>query len=294
MQVAVQSGLTSNRESTERVPLISIVIPAYNVAPYLEACLTSALREVDAARALGKADFEVVVVDDCSSDATGALARDLLGGRKDARVAAHEKNRGPAAARNTGVDVSRGDYILFLDSDNTLLEDALPCVVNALFEHVNADVMILGMDMIDVHGMRTGAFYGGYVPADPLDRLRNDPFLLFETNIMDTFCVVRASIARSARYDESLSQVSDWDFWIRLHYEHGSRFAMLERPVGGYRVRPGQLTEVNAAQPKECAREMLRIFGKALAMAIRLDLPVPAVQRLIASVQRAGATYCQG
>lgn len=293
MQGPIQAGLPAHVESAARIPIVSIVIPAFNVVPYLDACLASVIREVDAARALARADFEIIVVDDLSTDATAERARELLRERQDAHVVTHERNRGPAAARNTGVDASRGDYILFLDSDNTLLEGALPRIVTALFEHVDADVIILGMDMIDVHGKRTGVFYGEHVPADPLGRLRGDPFLLFERNIMDTFCLIRASAARAARYDESLSQVSDWDFWVRAHYEHRFGFAMLEDSVGGYRIRPGQLTQVNAAQPRTCAREMLRIFGKALAMAIRLDLPLPAIQRLLASVQSAGATYCQ-
>lgn len=275
------------------MPLISIVIPAFNVVPYLEACLSSVMREVDAARALAKADFEIIVVDDCSCDATAELARDLLRHRRDAHVATHERNRGPAAARNTGTDIGRGDYILFIDSDNTLLEGALPRVVDALSEHSDADVIILGMDTIDARGERTGAFYGDRVPANPIGRLRSNPFLLLDGNIMDAFCIIRASAARLARYDEALCHLSDWDFYLRLHHEHRCRFAMLEDPIGGYRLRPGQLSQVHTAQNLSGARETLRIHSKALVMALRLDLPAPVVQRLLAALQSAGSVYIQ-
>lgn len=280
-------------QASEPMPVISIVIPAFNVVPYLDACLRSVMREVDAARALGEADFEIIVVDDCSSDATAELARDLLGDRKDARVATHERNRGPAAARNTALDMSRGDYLLFIDSDNTLLEGALLRVINALSEHGDADAIILAMDTIDERGDRTGAFYGDRVPANPVERLQSNPFLLLDGNIMDAFCIIRASVARMARYDETLCHLSDWDFYLRLHHEHRCRFAMLEDPVGGYRLRSGQLSQLHTAQNQSGVRETLRIHSKALAMALRLDLPAPVVQRLLAAVQNAGSAYLQ-
>lgn len=279
--------------STDLIPLVSIVIPAFNVAPYLQACLASVLREVDVARALGKAEFEIIVVDDCSGDATGTLARELLSERAEARIETHEKNRGLAAARNTGIDASRGDFILFLDSDNTLLEGALPRITDATSRYAEADVIILGMDLIDVRGERTGVFYGERVPANPLDRLRSHPLLLLDGNLMDNFCIIRAGAARMARYDESLRRLEDWDFWVRLHYEHHCNFAILEESVGGYRIRPGQLTEEHTLQNESFVRTMLQIYAKSLAMAVRLDLPTPAVQRLQVNVQNVGSAYSQ-
>jgi len=280
-------------DSTELAPLISIIIPAFNVAPYLEACLTSVLREVDAARALAKANFEIIVVDDCSVDGTVAMARDLLREREDARVVTHAINRGPGGARNTGIDASRGDYILFLDSDNTLLEGALPRIVDALFENAHADVLVLAMDLIDERGERQGLFYGDRVGANPLGLLRSDPFLLFDGNAIDNFCVIRASAARLARYDESTRGLTDWDLWLRLRYEHQCNFAMLETSVGTYRIRPGQLTQEDTPQTKSHARTTLQIHAKALAMALRLDLPAVAVQRLLTRVQSAASSYLQ-
>lgn len=288
-----QSTPTVTRERSDDVPLISIVIPAFNVAPYLQACLVGALREIDTARALAKMEFEIIVVDDCSSDETGSLARDLLRDRTDARIVIHGKNRGLAAARNTGIDAARGDYFLFLDSDNTLLDGSLTRVVEALSENVETDVIILGMDIIDVHGERTGLFYGDHVPPNPLGRLQRDPLLLLDGNLMDNFCVIRASAARMARYDESLRQLEDWDFWIRLRYEHQCVFAMIDAPVGGYRMRPGQMTGEHTLQNKVFVRTTLQIYSKALAMALRLDLPLAAVQRLLANAQNIGSIYLQ-
>ena len=293
MHGPVPAGLTASVESTAGLPLVSIVIPAFNAAQYLKACLSSVLREIDAARALGKLDFEVILIDDCSADATGTLAGDLLSTRNDARILTHARNRGAAAARNTGIDASRGDYILFLDSDNVLLDGALSRIVEVLLEGNDADVIILGMDLIDEHGERTGAFYGDRVPANPIRRLQADPFLLLDGNCMDAFGIVRGCAARAARYDESLSQLSDWDFWLRLRHGHGCVFSMLEEPVGGYRIRAGQMSQVITPQSRPYAREMLQIHAKALGMAMQLNLPAEAVQRLLARVQAAGCAYME-
>jgi FkbM family methyltransferase len=291
MKVPIELRRAGEAELTRPSPLISIVVPAFNVVPYLEACLSGVLREIDAMGPQSRADLEVIVVDDCSSDETPRLARDLLGERTHARVAVHERNRGPAAARNTGIDASRGDFILFLDSDNTLLEGALARIVGALSEHADADAIILGMDLIDSHGERTGAFYGGRVPENPVARLQADPFLLLDGNIMDAFSIVRSSAARAARYDEALCQLSDWDFWVRLHFEHKCRFAMLEHPVGGYRIRPGQLSQTHTPETRSHLLETLQIYVKALAMAIRLEMPSAVVQRVLANVRNAERAY---
>ena len=293
MHGPVQARLAAPAEFPERVPFISIVIPAFNVALFLEACLTSVLREVDAARALGKADFEIIVVDDCSADGTVALAQELLGERTDARVMMHATNRGPGGARNTGIDAGRGDYYLFLDSDNTLLAGSLSRIVDALREHADTDVIVLGMDLIDEHGQRKGSFYGDRVRANPIALLQSDPFLLIEGNAIDNFSVIRASAARLARYDESTRGLTDWDLWLRLRYEHGCSFAMLETAVGTYRIRAGQLTQTETPQTKSHTRTTLQIHAKALAMALRLELPAAAVQRLLTSVQSAGSSYLQ-
>ncbi len=293
MHGPIPARLTPHVERTAGLPLISIVIPAFNAAEYLKPCLASVLREVDAARTLGKGECEVILVDDCSADATGGLARELLGERKDARVTTHQTNRGAAAARNTGIDASRGDYILFLDSDNTLLEGALLRILDALLEHADAEVLILGMDLIDESGERTGVFYGDRVPANPIGRLQADPFLLLDGNCMDAFGIVRTSAARAARYDESLSQLSDWDFWLRLRYEHRCRFAMLQESVGGYRIRPGQMSQIIPPQSGPHARETLQVLGKALGMAMHQGLTTEAIRRVLARVNSSGSAYLE-
>ncbi|MBR1783969.1 MAG: glycosyltransferase [Bacteroidales bacterium] len=99
------------------MPLFSLVIPVYNVAPYLADCLASVARQ-------DFGDWEAVCIDDGSTDGSGSLLDDYS--RLDVRFrVSHQANRGLSAARNAGLAMARGEYVLFLDSDDTLEPNAL-------------------------------------------------------------------------------------------------------------------------------------------------------------------------
>lgn len=100
--------------------LTSIIIPVYNVEPYIGACLDSL-----AAQTAG--GFELLFVDDCGTDGSVALVEAFIGAHPEipCRLLHHERNRGLSAARNTGLEAAQGDYVLFLDSDDALAPDAL-------------------------------------------------------------------------------------------------------------------------------------------------------------------------
>lgn len=99
---------------------LSIIIPAYNAEAYLPHCLDSILAQE-------RQDCEVIVVDDGSTDGTAAL----LERYPDVKVV-HQENRGMGTARNRGLDEARGEYILFVDSDDLLTDDALETLVAEL------------------------------------------------------------------------------------------------------------------------------------------------------------------
>ena len=97
--------------------MISIVVPVYNAAPYIENTVQMVLQQT-------YQDFELILVDDCSTDNSVAL---LLEQRKDVRLrlVKKERNQGAAAARNTGLDMASGRYIAFLDADDVWLPHRL-------------------------------------------------------------------------------------------------------------------------------------------------------------------------
>ena len=92
------------------MPAVSIVMPAYNVAPYIREAICSALAQT-------YTDFELIVVDDGSKDDTAAIAKELA--EQDARIRlVQQPNRGLAGARNTALRAARGEFFALLDSDD--------------------------------------------------------------------------------------------------------------------------------------------------------------------------------
>lgn len=98
--------------------MVSVIIPVYNVKSYLERCVESVLRQTFK-------DMEIILVDDGSTDGSGELADQLA--VTDSRIRTmHQKNEGVSVARNRGIETARGEYVVFLDSDDEwLLEDGL-------------------------------------------------------------------------------------------------------------------------------------------------------------------------
>ncbi len=103
-------------------PSISVVIPVYNVEPYIEACIRSVMRQTY------QGDMECIIVDDCGTDRSMEIAEKLIVGYHGPvsfQILRHDYNRGLSAARNTGLDVASKDYVFFIDSDDELTADCL-------------------------------------------------------------------------------------------------------------------------------------------------------------------------
>ncbi|MBO4722953.1 MAG: glycosyltransferase family 2 protein [Muribaculaceae bacterium] len=112
-------------------PLISIIIPVYNTEGTLARCVDSALAQT-------YENCEVVIVDDGTPDNAGAIADDYASRYDNMRVV-HKQNAGLAEARRSGVNEAKGDYIIHLDSDDTMLPDAVEYLLSKCKEH-NLDI----------------------------------------------------------------------------------------------------------------------------------------------------------
>lgn len=119
-------------------PLVSVIIPVFNVKPYLGECLDSVINQT-------YKNLEIILIDDGSEDGSGELC-DLFQ-NKDSRVTViHQSNAGISSARNIGLDLFRGDIIAFLDSDDALLSDMIETMVNSITQD-DVDISICGYYM---------------------------------------------------------------------------------------------------------------------------------------------------
>ena len=116
---------------------VSIIIPVYNVEKYIEKCVRSILEQ-----ACSDVRVECLFVDDCSPDHSIQVLHSVVDryqGDVSFVFLRHEKNRGLSAARNTGLKAAKGDYVLFIDSDDWLPEASLERLVNCLKKHPDSD-----------------------------------------------------------------------------------------------------------------------------------------------------------
>lgn len=114
-----------------RLPRISIIIPVYNVEPYIAECLQSIMRQTY------QGSMECIVVDDCGTDKSIEVAQRVIadyGGPIAFKVLYHEHNRGVAASRNTGTSAATGDYFYYVDPDDYIVDDCLEVLVEPLKE----------------------------------------------------------------------------------------------------------------------------------------------------------------
>lgn len=189
-------------------PTVTVIIPTYNRALLLGRAIQSVLNQT-------YQDFELIVVDDASSDNTEEVVRSFA----DPRIhyLRHEKNRGAAVARNTGIEASQGGYMAFLDSDDEWLADKLEKQMK-VFEDVSSMVGVVYTDMwrIGQNGVRRYWHSSRITPEDGIiyyDQLINDRL----TGIGIQSAVIRREcFAKVGMFDEALPRLIDKDLFIRL------------------------------------------------------------------------------
>lgn len=122
---------------------VSVIVPVYNVAPYIERCLMSVLNQ-------SYKDLECILVNDCTPDNSMKIVEELLlkHPRKTmVHIVNHAENQGLSGARNSGVKAAKGEYIYFLDSDDALYPDAIAGLVREIEEKGPADFVIGPMEV---------------------------------------------------------------------------------------------------------------------------------------------------
>lgn len=214
-------------------PLVSVVIPAYNVAPFI--CET--LESVFAQRFT---NYEVIVVNDGSPD-TEELERAIAPYRERIRYFAQE-NRGASAARNAGLRAASGEWIAFLDADDLWLPAYLEEQLRFITEHncdlVCADAMIFGESsdagQTYMDAVMESAPESGEVTF--LDLVSSDRSLMTSGVVAR-----REQILAVGLFDEALRNAQDFDLWLRLA-RHGARLAYQRQVLLRYRARQGSLS----------------------------------------------------
>ncbi len=199
------------------MPLVSVIIPTYNSARYVTTAIDSVLAQtVD--------DFEVLVVDDGSTDNT----RELLSHRGQSVRYLYQNNAGVSAARNHGIAQSRGRYIAFLDADDIWLPHKLERQLTALdtapATQLCYSAHFVVDDALQALSVRRSGHGNSALEA-----------LLFRGNVVGSpsSVIVERGLMESEGFDTRLSHSADWDMWIRL--ARRASFLYVDEPLIKYR-----------------------------------------------------------
>jgi glycosyltransferase involved in cell wall biosynthesis len=230
------------------VPRVSVVTPAYNAAAFVR-------ETIDYVRSQTFEDWELLVVDDGSTDNTAAIVEEYA--KRDVRIRLlRQRNMGPSAARNRAMRAARGAFFAFLDSDDQWHPEFLASQLE-VFAHYPDTALVT-----------TNAYYlGGPCAGQPRRALVDGhPVLTLENIIENDSAVFIMTVFRREVFecvgglDESQWTSEDYDFWIRAALA-GFVFRVNSRPLALYRRRPGSLSDDNARMLKG----ILHTYSKARA-----------------------------
>jgi len=212
-------------------PRVSVIVPAYNAAVYLPFAIDSVLAQT-------YSDWEVVIVDDGSTDHTRAVVDSYRPKLQDRLHYIHQPNRGLPAARNTGIRAAHGEFIALLDADDVWLPHRLERGVAAMDADPSAGLVHARVVRINAQGTVTGElkvepeYMSGGIARHVYTRRAHIvcPTVLFRRSCLQT----------AGWFDESMQATEDRDLWFRIALRY--KVAYINEVLAYYRLSPSSMT----------------------------------------------------
>jgi glycosyltransferase involved in cell wall biosynthesis len=246
-------------------PLVSVIVPAYNTAPYIAETLASIFAQTFS-------DYEVIVVNDGSPD-TVALESALEPFRSRIRYLV-QSNRGLSGARNTGIAEAQGDFIALLDSDDVWEPEYLEYQVGVLQKDPGLALVYPNATTFG-DSMRAGRLFMDEHPSS--GEVTFERLVTQECNVMVSVLARREVIAAAGLFDESLRSSEDFDLWLRV-VQGGWRIGYHRRPLVRSRLRRGSLS----ADAVSMCQHIVRVLDKH-----DREMTLTAAQRELVKERRA-------
>lgn len=222
-------------QNAEKTPELSIIVPIYKVEKYLDECIQSILGQTFT-------DFELILVDDGSPDACPQMCD--AAAEQDSRVRViHQKNGGLSAARNTGIEAARGNWLGFVDSDDFVAPDMYEKLYHAAV-NAGADCAMCSVQLIHEDGSRMDTppqwkvYGGGYTGEDILKTItwqNNAPYLVAWNKLY------RREVFRTLRYP--VGRINEDVFVFAELFDTIKKVACVEQPLYFYRQRKDSIMQ---------------------------------------------------
>ena len=210
-------------------PFFSVIVPVYNVRAFLDDCIQSIMSQ-------DHADFEVILIDDCSNDGSSQMLADY----QDRRVSIVRmpENSGLGPARNAGIERARGQYLLFLDSDDMFAPGSLTAIRSRIEETEHPQMLLFDYARVYWDGTQERNVLGGHIASAALD----DVFTLAEhTDLLEVFNAAWSKAYRrdfverqGLRFPHGYYEDLPWTLGALMQAE---QLAALDRVVVLYRQR---------------------------------------------------------
>lgn len=186
------------------MPKISVVLPSYNGEKYIRRSIESVIKQTFS-------DWELIIIDDCSTDSTLRIAEEYAGKEKRIRVIHNEENQKLPEALNIGFRHAVGEYLTWTSDDNMYLSRALEEMNQYLDEHEEVPMVCTGMLFMDENMQ----YMREYTPYDP-----------YRMHVQDTvgacFMYRREVLTEVGEYSRDFFCVEDYEYWIRILIKYGS------------------------------------------------------------------------
>lgn len=227
------------------MPKISVLMPAYNAEKYIKEAIDSILAQTFS-------DFELIIIDDGSTDRTAEIVNDYSDSR--IRFCPNEKNMGVAATLNRGLALASGEYIARMDADDISKEERFSKQVGYLDAH--ADIAVCGTS---IELFCDGTVIGTRFPSTELEKLKED--LFFSCGIAHPSVMMRkAAILELGGYDPAFNGMEDYELWCRVAEKN--KIAVLPEILFRYRIHRGQVTQNPSPKYKEQMRELKKLTDR--------------------------------
>ena len=196
------------------MPKVSVIVPIYNVEKYLNRCVDSILAQT-------WSDFELILIDDGSSDRSGVICDEYA--QKDGRVRViHKENGGVSSARNAGLDAAEGELVAFVDSDDWIHYQYLEILVRAIHES-DADMATLGITRVTNIVGRGGISYDNISQTVHFAReIRKDIYrYIYQPSLENVltcglYSLVKANVFTNIRFVDEIRVAEDIEVMVRL------------------------------------------------------------------------------
>lgn len=223
----------------QQVPLVSVLMPAYNCEAYVLEAVSSMLSQ-------SFTDFELLVVDDGSTDSTRKLLESVHDPRL--RLVSNERNIGLIGTLNRGLELATGRYVARMDADDISAPERLEKQVQFLEAHPDVQVLGTMAKLIDEQGRVFGSLSG--YPKDP-DGVRQ--YLLRECCLVHpTVMFIKDAVRSAGGYDPGARYAEDYDLWLRLSDRH--TIANLPDKLVSYRMHRNQVSIKNIVSQHRAAQ----------------------------------------